>query len=187
MIIGMKKQIEKQMFTFIVSLLTISLFLLWSVGQNFWLISVALFIFFVAFNYLEATMPAFLSRMAPAGLKGTAMGMYSSSQFFGAFLGGVLGGYIESQYPEQDVFFAMSLITLFWFIISLSMKKLKKSKSYSFATSFSDEQQANDIAEQLINMPGVYEATLVHSEAVAYLKVDEKTVDIEKIKTLLKA
>jgi MFS family permease len=187
MIIGMKKDIENQMFSASVFLLSLSLFLFWFLEASFWVLAALMFFFFVAFNYLEATMPAFLSRMAPAGLKGTAMGMYSSSQFFGAFLGGVLGGYIESQYPEQDVFFAMSLITLFWFIISLSMKKLKKSKSYSFATSFSDEQQANDIAEQLINMPGVYEATLVHSEAVAYLKVDEKTVDIEKIKTLLKA
>jgi len=185
MIIGMKKQIENQMFTFIVAVLTISLFLLWFVGQNFWLIAIAMFLFFVAFNYLEATMPAFLSRIAPAGLKGTAMGMYSSSQFFGAFLGGALGGVIESQFPEQDVFVVMALVALIWFFVTLTMKPLKKSKSYSFAMSINNEEQVDSIAEQLINMPGVYEATLVFEDAVAYLKVDEKTVDLEQVKALL--
>jgi hypothetical protein len=46
----------------------------------------------------------------------------------------------------------------------------------------------------LINMPGVIEATLMHddvgnnsenSAVVAYLKVDEKTVDLLAIKALL--
>ncbi len=185
MIIGMKKKIENQMFAAAVLLLTISLFFLWYVGNNFWAISGLMFAFFVSFNYLEATMPAFLSRIAPAGLKGTAMGMYSSSQFFGAFLGGALGGLIESVSPEQDVFLAMSLVVLVWFVVALTMKPLKKSKSYSFATSFTDEQHADTVAEQLITMPGVFEATILYSEAVAYLKVDDKTVDLNKIKALL--
>ena len=41
------------------------------------------------------------------------------------------------------------------------------------------------MAEKLINMPGVIEATLVHTEAVAYLKVDVKTVDLNAVKALL--
>ena len=48
--------------------------------------------FFVAFNMLEATLPAQVSKMAPGSLRGTASGVYSSSQFLGAFLGGLLGG-----------------------------------------------------------------------------------------------
>ncbi|PCI61183.1 MAG: MFS transporter [Gammaproteobacteria bacterium] len=185
MIIAMKKQIENQMFSAAVLLLTISLFLLWFVGNDIYLIFATMFAFFVAFNYLEATMPAFLARIAPAGLKGTAMGMYSSSQFFGAFLGGVLGGFIESKYPQQDVFLVMALVVAIWFLVALSMKQLKKSKSYSFAMSLDGEEQVDGIAEQLINMPGVYEATLVFEDAVAYLKVDDKTVDLSKIKALL--
>jgi len=185
MIIGMKKQIENKMFSIIVLLLTISLFLLWFVGHNFWALAGVMFGFFVAFNYLEATMPAFLSRIAPAGLKGTAMGMYSSSQFFGAFLGGALGGIIESVFPEQDVFLVMAIVALLWFVVTLTMKPLKKSKSYSFAFNLKDESDIEEMAEKIINMPGVYEATLVFEEAVAYLKVDEKKVDLDKIKALL--
>ncbi|RMH60989.1 MAG: MFS transporter, partial [Zetaproteobacteria bacterium] len=47
-----------------------------------------LFVFFVSYNVLEATLPSLISRMAPIDAKGTAMGIYSSSQFLGAFLGG---------------------------------------------------------------------------------------------------
>jgi predicted MFS family arabinose efflux permease len=187
MIIAMKKKIEKQMFAAAVLLLVVSLFLLWFVGKDLWLIAIVMFAFFVSFNYLEATMPAFLSRIAPAGLKGTAMGMFSSSQFFGAFLGGVLGGVIESRFPAQDVFLVMALVAFIWFVVALTMKPLKKSKSYSFAMALANEDAVDEVAEQLINMPGVYEATLVYGEAVAYLKVDDKSVDLVKVKALLQA
>ena len=58
------------------------------------LVSVTLF--FVGFNYLEATLPALLSQHAPAGSKGSASGIYTTFQFFGAFLGGVVGGLLTA-------------------------------------------------------------------------------------------
>jgi MFS family permease len=141
--------------------------------------------FFTAFNYLEATMPSILSRLAPAGVKGSVMGIYSSSQFFGAFTGGVLGGLIASSYGEQAIFLVMAIVTSLWLLAALTMKPLKKSKSFSFAINLTSEQQADGVAEQLINMTGVLEATIVLDEAVAYLKVDDKIADIRAIKTLL--
>ena len=60
-------------------------------SPSYWLF-VWLFVFFTGFNLLEATLPSMLSKLAPAGAKGTAMGVYSTSQFLGAFLGGTLGG-----------------------------------------------------------------------------------------------
>ena len=186
MIVAIKKQKEKQMFVAAVSLLTVSLLLFWYLPQNFVFLAALIVMFFVAFNYLEATMPSILSRLAPAGVKGSAMGIYSSSQFLGAFAGGLLGGAISGTYGEQSIFLVMAVISLVWVIAAVGMKPLKKSKSYSFATQISTEQEADDIAEKLINMPGVIEATLVHSEAVAYLKVDDKIVNLQEIKSLLK-
>ena len=142
-------------------------------------------LFFTAFNYLEATMPSILSRIAPAGVKGSVMGIYSSSQFLGAFTGGLIGGILASNFGEKSIFLVMALFSLFWVLAAATMKPLKKSKSYSIATNINTEEQANDIAEQLISMPGVLEATLMHSEAVAYMKVDEKLVDLQKIRGLL--
>ncbi|HEB98276.1 MAG TPA: MFS transporter, partial [Thiotrichales bacterium] len=55
-------------------------------------VALALFVLYVGFNVLEATLPSLISKMAPPDSKGTAMGFYSSSQFLGAFIGGAGGG-----------------------------------------------------------------------------------------------
>ena len=54
----------------------------------------ALLLFFAGFNYLEASLPALISRAAPVESKGPAMGIYSSVQFLGAFVGASAGGLI---------------------------------------------------------------------------------------------
>ena len=55
---------------------------------------VALWLFFVGFNYLEATLPSLLSKSVAAASKGTAMGVFSTCQFMGAFAGGAGGGWL---------------------------------------------------------------------------------------------
>lgn len=185
MIVAIKKQKEKQMFSSMVLLLTCALFLLWILPLGFWTLVVLVVMFFTAFNYLEATMPSILSRLAPAGVKGSVMGIYSSSQFLGAFAGGVVGGVIAAKFGEQAIFLVMAILSVLWFTGTLGMKPLKKSKSFSFSTSLANEEEADVVAEHLINMPGVLEATLVYEESVAYLKIDEKIVDIKNIKLLL--
>ena len=132
-------------------------------------------------------MPSILSRLAPAGVKGSVMGAYSSSQFMGAFTGGLLGGAIASHYGPQMIFLAMAAFSLVWFGFAMSMQQLKKSKSYSLTTDITCEERADEVAEHLAAMPGVIEATLVHTEAVAYIKIDDKVADIQEIKLLLKS
>ena len=56
--------------------------------------SPALALFFAAFNLLEATLPSLVSRYAPSDLKGSALGVYSSVQFLGAFAGAAIGGWL---------------------------------------------------------------------------------------------
>jgi len=50
--------------------------------------------FFLAFNLLEATMPALVSRLAGTTGRGRKMGLYTSFQFLGAFAGGLFGGWL---------------------------------------------------------------------------------------------
>lgn len=185
MIIGMKKQKEKQMFSAAVALLTLALLLLWYLPTSLFSLVVLVMMFFTAFNYLEATMPSILSRIAPAGVKGSVMGIYSSSQFLGAFAGGILGGFVAGEFGEQTIFLVTGLFALVWLLLTLGMKPLKKSKAYSFSTSIISDEKALEIAQKLSEMPGVIEATIMHEEAVAYLKVDDKTADLVSIKALL--
>lgn len=186
MIFGMKKNKEKEMFGGAIALLALALALFSLLADNITTLVILIVMFFAAFNYLEATMPSMLSRIAPAGVKGSAMGIFSSSQFFGAFMGGVIGGILAANIGEAGVFLVMAFCVGIWFILALSMKRQTKSKSFSFTTAFASEQQADDAAEKLVNLPGVIEATLVHTESVAYLKLDDKIADIAAIKLLLK-
>ena len=77
-----------------------------------------LWVFFVGFNYLEATLPSLVSKTVFAGGKGTAMGVYSTCQFLGAFAGGAAGGWIL-QYMSLGVLIGLclALAALWWLIV----------------------------------------------------------------------
>ena len=71
------------------------------VRHEIMLLGGVLLLFFIAFNFLEAQLPTQVSRLCPATLKGTALGIFSTAQFTGAFLGGLLAGlFLEAQRPE---------------------------------------------------------------------------------------
>ena len=77
-------------------------------------LGVAATVFFSAFNLLEATLPSLVSRMVPAPMRGAAMGAYSTSQFFGAFVGGALGGIALGYLGLDGVFACAAASTLLW-------------------------------------------------------------------------
>ncbi|WP_232059070.1 MFS transporter [Kineobactrum salinum] len=63
-----------------------------------WLVYGGLWVFFVGFNYLEAALPSMVSKAVFADGKGTALGIYSTSQFLGVFAGGVAGGWVLQRF-----------------------------------------------------------------------------------------
>ena len=180
MIVAIKKEREKQAFigsvmVLIVSMLSMSMWANSVVG-----IAVCMLLYFVAFNFLEATMPALVSRIAPASQKGSAMGGYSSSQFLGAFLGGMLGGYVAQTTSTQAVFAAAALVGVIWLIIAWKMQVPPKSKVISLMTQLDSEEQAQTLASQLVALPGVIEATVVRDESRSYLKINDKEFDLDQ-------
>jgi len=84
-------------------------------------IALLLVAFFVAFNYLEAVLPSLITKMAVPSLKGTALGVFSTSQFIGAFAGGLAGGYIYGHYGLSTVFLFDGIIALIWLIFTVTM------------------------------------------------------------------
>ncbi len=84
-------------FQFAVALLLCSQLMLWLGPNDSILVMAALAVFFGGFNYLEARLPAMVSRLAPEGGRGTALGIYGTCQFLGAFAGaGVAGVLLDS-------------------------------------------------------------------------------------------
>lgn len=82
---------------------------------------VTLWLFFSAFNVLEASLPSLVSRYAPAAERGAALGVYGTSQFAGAFLGGVLGGVVLGLYGTSGVFVLCAVVALLGLLLSLGL------------------------------------------------------------------
>ncbi|MCC6134420.1 MAG: MFS transporter [Candidatus Contendobacter sp.] len=139
--------------------------------------AVLLLIFFTAFNLLEATLPSLIAKLAPPDAKGTAMGVYSSSQFLGAFAGGALGGWLRGQFSFEGVFALTTLAALAWLLVAWTMQNPRYLSSYLLNVGVLDEVEAHLLALRLREAPGVAEAVVVAAEGVAYLKVDRRTLD----------
>jgi MFS family permease len=140
-------------------------------------------LFFACFNYLEANLPAMISAIAPAGKKGSAMGIYASFQFFGAFIGGILSGSIGEYLGVEWVFILAAILCLVWLVIIQGLKATKGTKRYTLKT----DNQTTDIAlQQLATLEGVIDITIIPEEQVIYLKADNQHFDILQARRVLK-
>jgi len=74
----------------------------------------ALVMYFAGFNFLEAGLPARLSVLADGEVRGASLGVFSSAQFLGAFVGGLIGGRFLGQGRPADVFFVCALMGGIW-------------------------------------------------------------------------
>lgn len=84
--------------------------------SNIIIFFLALCLFFIAFNVFEAGLPSLITQYVGPDLRGSAMGLYSSLQFLGLFLGGLLGGLVDSHFGLNAVVVLCFLLALFWFI-----------------------------------------------------------------------
>jgi MFS family permease len=144
---------------------------------SFWGFVAALVGFFIAFNLLEAVLPSLVSKVAPVDAKGTAMGVYSTSQFSGAFAGGVIGGWVHQEYGLQSVFFAGAVVSIVWLLLASGMRQPGRYHSRLVNLEAVREPPSGDLAAKLRGVPGVVEAVVVADEGVAYLKVDRDRLD----------
>jgi MFS family permease len=184
-IYGEKKAKLKQVFVISVAVLLASQVMLAYAFDSLWGTTLALLVFFTAFNLLEATLPSLISKIAPVGAKGTAIGVYSSVQFLGAFVGATAGGYLYQHYGASALYaFCGALLTL-WLIFAVTMKAPAAVRTRMYHVQEMDTGRASGLSRQLAALPGVHEALVLASEGVAYLKVDMRGFDEEGVVQLL--
>jgi len=90
-------------------------------GNGLLSLAIWLALFFVAFNVLEATQPSLISRIAPPHAKGAALGVYNTTQSFGLFLGGALGGALAQFAGPTAVWLASAGLGAIWLLLALGM------------------------------------------------------------------
>jgi len=93
-------------------------------GEGIRSLAFFLFVFFVGFNILEASLPSMISRIAPPQSKGLALGIYNTTQAFGLAAGGALGGFLAQRFGADAVYAACGLLTLVWLGFGLTMAPL---------------------------------------------------------------
>jgi predicted MFS family arabinose efflux permease len=98
-------------------------FLVQASGTTSWVsLSALLFVFFCGFNILAASQPSMASRMAPAPVRGTALGVYNTLQSLGFFAGGLSGGLLVKNYGTPALFLACACAMLVWLALAWPMK-----------------------------------------------------------------
>ena len=121
MIIGEKRRQVKTIFLMMLLLAALSLAGLSFVSSSqIWLLA-AVLLFFIAFNYLEATLPSLMSKTVPVEQRGAGSGLFSTCQFLGAAVGGIAGGWLYSQFGLSAMLLACAALLLCWWLFSLAM------------------------------------------------------------------
>lgn len=105
-----------------VALLAAALAALALAGHGVMVLAALLLAFFVAFNVLEALLPALVSRLAPTRARGTAIGVYNTAQTLGLFFGGLLGGWIAKRYGAGPVFATCAAMAVAWLVVAAGMR-----------------------------------------------------------------
>lgn len=184
-IYGEKKAKLKQVFVISVATLLVSQILLAYAFNSLWGTAAALLVFFAAFNLLEATLPSLISKIAPVGAKGTAIGVYSSVQFLGTFVGATAGGYLYEHFGSSALFAFCGGLLALWLMFAATMKAPAAVRTRMYHVEEMDTGAATGLSRQLAALPGVHEALVLASEGVAYLKVDMRGFDEQGVVQLL--
>ena len=186
MVFAEKKSRIKEVFLLAIAIMFVGLLFLAMNYKELSSVVGALFLFFFAFNLLEALLPSLVSRLAPVGDKGTAMGLYSSGQFMGAFLGGVLGGALLGGMGVASVFTALLVLVIIWFYVVWNMKSPRLLQSHMLTLWTGGKSSATwpgkqSVLESLLNIDGVEDVVVLEEEGVAYLKVDKSILDATQL------
>ncbi len=183
-IYGEKKRKMKRVLLGAVSVLLLTELFFWELGNSLSALVIGTVIFFTAFNLLEASLPSLISKVSPAGGKGTAMGVYSTSQFLGAALGGILGGWMFQHGGLSTVFLGCAALCALWLVVAGTMNEPPYVTSLRMPLSPEALREAG-LTERLKAVPGVTDAVVVADEAAIYIKLDTQILDRSTLERLV--
>lgn len=172
-----RRGLLRQVFTLAVFTLLASQAILYAGHTLLAGIVVGLIAFFTAFNLLEALLPSLVSRAAPRKSRGTAIGVYSTFQFLGAFVGGASGGLLYGRYGLVMVFVFSATLLLIWWWLAVTAPPLPSLAMRLIHVGRRAPEEAGALARELAAIRGVAEATVIAEQGIAYLKVDEHRLD----------
>lgn len=186
MIYAEKKHRTKEIMLCAILALSASTFGVYLFHNSLFLVGMIMLLFFTAFSLLEATLPSLITKLAPAKSKGTAMGIYSTAQFLGIFVGGTAAGILLEQLGIPAVLLFLSALAVAWFLLAFTLPKPPQLSSLLLPIGEINSEKAGKLHQQLLQQAGVVEATVIIEECIAYLKIDNATVNKPQLIQLTK-
>ena len=190
--IGLAERKQQLKFYYLggIIMLVIAQSFLWMGSKQISLYVIGLGLFFFGFSLLEAFLPSLISQAAPITRKGTALGIYSCSQFLGIFVGGLFGGWLFGQFGFAGAYlFCLSLI-LAWLVVAYFMQPPSYLTTLLLRISVQHQINWESIAMQLRALPGVIELQFIPEDSLAYIKLKRSTaknVDFIRLKEQLQS
>lgn len=143
-------------------------------GTSVLALGLLLLAFFLAFNVLEAMIPSLVSRYAPAAARGTALGVYNTTQTLGLFFGGLIGGVVADLYGSDAVFSLCAVLAALWLLgvtgmRSPAVRAVNENADLTF--SIGSGVDLDRLGAALRQVRGVREVQLLANERVAHLRV----------------
>ena len=143
--------------------------------ESKYILLLGLGLFFVAFNVMEALLPSWLSKSAPIQSKATAMGVNASSQFLGAFFGGMIGGQLLLLNNTSMGWGILTAIAVLWLLISFGLVQPRYLSSLVLA--LPESKQTDEWTSQLLAIRGIEEVVVMPDQQFAYVKIDKQLID----------
>ncbi len=182
MIAAERRQKVKQVFLMAVGLLLVALLMLARWHDSLFGIVAGLMVYFWGFNLLEAMLPSLVSKVSSPALKGTSMGVYSTTQFLGAFVGGAGGGLVMGHFGAAAVYEVAAGLVAIWLLVAAGMKQPRKLQDYTLQLQNIDAAATAILTKRLLGVNGVEEVVVIPQEKAAYLKVDNRCLDKEQLR-----
>ena len=145
----------------------------------FWL--VVLTLFFAGFNLLEAKLPSTVSNLFGSQYRGTALGIFSTSQFLGAFLGGSMTGYLLPKLGVEGILVLNIALAVAAGLALAFLGKLPEIEKIAIKLDSSDDDSIKNTQISALKMPGVLEAFANDGEGKVYLQVDKSKVQQKEL------
>jgi len=185
-VIAEKKARMKAVFMLTIALAALAQLGILFLQHSIWGVALSLLLFFAAFNVLEATQPSIVSKIAPLAAKGTAMGVFSSVQFLGAFSGSAMGGLLMQLYGGDAVLLFAVAMLLLWLGVASGMRAPRALMTKIYSLPPMDEARARALQQSLAQLRGVSEVLVAAGEQIACLKVEISGFDEEAVEYQVK-
>ena len=143
--------------------------------ESKYILLLGLGLFFIAFNVMEALLPSWLSKAAPIQSKATAMGVNASSQFLGAFFGGMIGGQLLMLNHTALGWSILTAIAIIWLLVSFGLAQPRYLSS--LVLRLPENRETDEWTSQLLAIRGIEEVVVMSDQQVAYVKVDKQHID----------